>query len=524
MAFSRLPWSSAALLIPVLGCQDYVFEQVCPETINEVAQSVAELRATPADILFVVDNSGSMREEQDNLANNFRSFIEALSGGTGSYRIAIVTTDFDDGNACRQPGQECGGFVEFEFDTEDPFYRVSRSVDACQALPVPVTCFRTDDDGRSVITNEDQTAEEIEQSFQQAVRVGTCGSGIERGLSTMASALDEAANGCNRGFLRAEANLVVVFVADERGNSIDDPSDGIQDEELQEFIDALIRAKGGNPGLPSDVDYPRDLERLSQVRAAAIVGSVDGQASECRTDETGADNDGPTAACGSLCDRVPSEGDPELGSGIDCSEPSDCTSDELCTALGAPDNQPRCVFRKWGPYLQGVAEGNPRACASCTNYNVEDCCLAEPGDEYVAFVQRVGALARDPTSTGRDACRSTEGQQTFCLIDSICEEKFDETLERIALELVAAETFTLEPPANNPDGVRVRILGADSVVRELEPGVDFRVSEDGTEFRFLGGSGPKEGESLNLFYTTEPEKGSEDRLRGACTSTTSTTT
>ena len=47
---------------------------------------------TPTDILFVVDNSGSMADEQENLAQNFDQFIQQIAGA-GDYRIAVVTTD-----------------------------------------------------------------------------------------------------------------------------------------------------------------------------------------------------------------------------------------------------------------------------------------------------------------------------------------------------------------------------------------------------------------------------------------------
>src|SRR5687767_15405232 len=84
------------LLLPslVFGCQDYLFNQVCPEAIRESSIVVPALAPTPTDILFVVDNSGSMADEQENLAVNFGRFIEQIAG-SGDYRIAVVTTDVD---------------------------------------------------------------------------------------------------------------------------------------------------------------------------------------------------------------------------------------------------------------------------------------------------------------------------------------------------------------------------------------------------------------------------------------------
>ena len=48
------------------------------------------------DIVFVVDNSGSMTEEQANLANNFEYFIYKLQTSNADYRIGVITTDQSD--------------------------------------------------------------------------------------------------------------------------------------------------------------------------------------------------------------------------------------------------------------------------------------------------------------------------------------------------------------------------------------------------------------------------------------------
>lgn len=48
------------------------------------------------DILFVIDNSGSMGEEQQRLSGNFGSFIDVLEADDvkANYRMAVTTTDF----------------------------------------------------------------------------------------------------------------------------------------------------------------------------------------------------------------------------------------------------------------------------------------------------------------------------------------------------------------------------------------------------------------------------------------------
>jgi hypothetical protein len=48
---------------------------------------------TPADILFVVDNSGSMSANQAQLSNNFDIFINVFAASGVDYQIAFITTD-----------------------------------------------------------------------------------------------------------------------------------------------------------------------------------------------------------------------------------------------------------------------------------------------------------------------------------------------------------------------------------------------------------------------------------------------
>src|SRR5690606_28599906 len=58
------------------------------------------------DVLLVIDNSGSMGEEQGNLAANFGPFIEELEKAGADFRIGITTTDLG-GELC--PDNGAGG-------------------------------------------------------------------------------------------------------------------------------------------------------------------------------------------------------------------------------------------------------------------------------------------------------------------------------------------------------------------------------------------------------------------------------
>jgi hypothetical protein len=66
------------------------------------------LECKKMDIVFVVDNSSSMDQEQAALASNFPSFIKLINeyrtaaGDQLDYRVAIVSTDLADGGAFRR--------------------------------------------------------------------------------------------------------------------------------------------------------------------------------------------------------------------------------------------------------------------------------------------------------------------------------------------------------------------------------------------------------------------------------------
>ena len=49
--------------------------------------------ASKIDVLWVIDNSGSMAPRQENLARNFQSFITEFTKNSIDYRIAVTTTD-----------------------------------------------------------------------------------------------------------------------------------------------------------------------------------------------------------------------------------------------------------------------------------------------------------------------------------------------------------------------------------------------------------------------------------------------
>lgn len=119
-----------------------------------------------ADILFVIDNSGSMGSNQTNFKNNIDSFIAVFSAAGVDYQIGFITTDNE--NLVN------GAIVTSS--SADPVAEVNAIVDS----------------------------------------IGTSGSPTERGLHYSYLATQPGADaGIGSAFLRADARLVVIYVSDE---------------------------------------------------------------------------------------------------------------------------------------------------------------------------------------------------------------------------------------------------------------------------------------------------------------------
>jgi hypothetical protein len=200
-----------------------------------------ELRVNKdVDILFVIDNSGSMGEAQAILASNFGSLIAVLEAEEveANYRIGITTTD--NSNPWCPPGAttpEAGRLVlssckdrlgDFLFNdgTVDVQDLACNDVCTLSAAEVEILPSTTDFDstpkprpwlenieGTKNIPSGTSTIDALGCFGPQGIN----GCGFESQLESMYLALQRAqnANEAAYGFMRANAILAVVFVTDE---------------------------------------------------------------------------------------------------------------------------------------------------------------------------------------------------------------------------------------------------------------------------------------------------------------------
>ncbi|WP_224245149.1 choice-of-anchor D domain-containing protein [Hyalangium gracile] len=154
------------------------------------------------DVLFVVDNTASMVEEQPRFISALPSFVSTALEKNVDLHVAVTTTGIaPESNSC--PGGAMGG-------------------EAGRLFPV-------DGSRQRILTHQTQ---DLATKLQGNAQVGLCAS-VEQGFEAVRRALSEPLvggaddprtpqpNDGNAGFLRDEAALVVVFVGDEDDHSPD---------------------------------------------------------------------------------------------------------------------------------------------------------------------------------------------------------------------------------------------------------------------------------------------------------------
>lgn len=191
--------------------------------VDTFAQSPNNL----VDILWVVDNSHSMTEEQATLIAGFQSFAGQLEESGTDFQLGVISTSFDYTDPDR------GVLVG-----DPPF-----------------------------LTNEDDYVAE----FAERATVGIEGSDKEKGLEAAVYAVSPAMTapgGRNEGFVRAGAELLIVWVSDEEDCSDGGALEGQPATSCYTEMDALIPV----PNIVEDLHLAKtgDDELLS---VGAIIGT-----------------------------------------------------------------------------------------------------------------------------------------------------------------------------------------------------------------------------------------------------------
>ncbi|MCG5052986.1 MAG: hypothetical protein KA712_08495 [Myxococcales bacterium] len=194
------------------ACQSHSLVAVDPSPRGEVTGRFSEAAAPKLDLLFVIDNSGSMEKEQSLLRRGFQDMMRAFEQGAGAaldLHVAVVSTDVGAGNASSDDACSArvgGDRGRFHAGTD---CGLEAGASFLAASPGGTRNF-----GGS-----------LAEAFSCVADLGTKGCGYEHPLLALALALDPSRTPENAGFLREDAFLGVVIVSDEDDCSAPPESD-----------------------------------------------------------------------------------------------------------------------------------------------------------------------------------------------------------------------------------------------------------------------------------------------------------
>ncbi|WP_413581137.1 hypothetical protein [Bdellovibrio sp. HCB288] len=156
------------------------------------------------DILWIIDNSGSMAPSQKNLSENFKSFIQRFQTNNNDFRMAVGTTDAWKSSSLARLRNNAGYYVM------------------------------------------DKSTPNLENVFINTVKQGVNGDGDERAFESMKDVLSLQANS---SFRRPDAFLAVIIVSDEEdfshsGTGINENYSNPNLFSVQSYIDWLSTYTG----------------------------------------------------------------------------------------------------------------------------------------------------------------------------------------------------------------------------------------------------------------------------------------
>lgn len=164
-------------------------------------QQVPEVIKPRIDVLWVVDNSGSMESSQANLTNNFQSFIQDFQAKGYDFQMAVTASDAWRGN----------------FSSNLVFRDAIKKFRRGPLYGSGSNFYYQPDSGVSIMT---PTTPNLGNVFVTNAAQGTFGSGDERVFSSVKDVLDPNFT-LNNGFIRPGAKLAVIIVSDEDDFSSD---------------------------------------------------------------------------------------------------------------------------------------------------------------------------------------------------------------------------------------------------------------------------------------------------------------
>ncbi|MCA9532151.1 MAG: hypothetical protein KC593_00670 [Myxococcales bacterium] len=228
------------------GCLDRPLRPLNPCTVSGVVNEVAVTEINEIDLLFLVDNSASMREEQQALITEIPRLVEILAsgdlqdGGTtddfdpvASIQVGIITSNMGIGGVDIPASAFCTTTLGDDGILVDLHRGTNASCPTEPAVPAFLTFMSSTDDPATFAASVGCLAD-----------TGSQGCAFEQQLEAVLKALTPADSsikfpqrrngveirrtdghggaGANSGFLRANSLLAIIMVTDEDDCSTDD--------------------------------------------------------------------------------------------------------------------------------------------------------------------------------------------------------------------------------------------------------------------------------------------------------------
>jgi hypothetical protein len=467
----------ALVVTTTIGCNRRVFEYVEPACGPTDIKDVV-LADQKVDILVVVDNSGSMLEEQTEIARNFLNrdgtcpipaaaladfarcddaddrpvlcryhnpsdellagelkdcgFLQILAAFDADFRVGVITTDVG----------RCDNRIPDRLGGEDRGFRPQRG------------CLQRDQPGgrsfiaRDDVNDADPAVRDIAGRFSATLDdIRTWGSPSERGLDAVDlffaddTDRDERCATDRDDFVRPDARLVLLFLSDEEDCS---------------------RVDGDGPFSCRDTDTsctPRFAEFANDVCGADQQSHVRGAGSACYDD---IDRLTPVSVYAERFRRLKAN-------------PADVTVAVIAGGVMTGDDVIAAGCDIGG---DGRPQGGCTPLAGTDRSACPDCCLADAGTRYFALAAALGGIG-----------------------DSICSASFKDTMIDIASFIGAVDVIRFsEPPT---DTGLILVQQDDALVPRL-PGTScddrdgWVLLDDGASLRLCGSARPGPGERLTV--------------------------
>jgi hypothetical protein len=220
--FRALRWPALAAVAPLLwACNARSLEKPTLKPEQNITKTFEQSINRNVDLLFMVDDSSSMRLSQDNLRRNFPTFMTRLQEPPGlpNIHVAVVSSDMGAYNpagsevisSCTTPGPSGYGGNDGVFQYSVPPPAVGQA-----------PCTTGLDPGATFISNvagvKNYTGN-LEDVFSCIAALGDQGCGFEHQFASVLRALGADDLGAppveNQGFLRKDAYLVVILITNE---------------------------------------------------------------------------------------------------------------------------------------------------------------------------------------------------------------------------------------------------------------------------------------------------------------------